>query len=304
MIELQFPWRWQPRAPRVNWRDPITRGLVGLVWMGPGGPRDLVAQPFALATTAVSLAARRHGIASVVTVPSSSGVYSPRNDYGQWKPADAPLTFLAFFDYVTPLSSRPIVGNSSSNLGFAIWDLYGSRDRLCRIRLGTSVRDASGGQWASGVAVRGMSVTRTAIDGYEGGVRYGGSTYAAATGITYDETYARLYMLGSPDNSSVAGEAYWMAIWARGLSPAEHARIGRNPWCWAEPLRMWVPSAGGVAIPSDALWLTAAGEFVTAGSAGANKRVHLMADGSWVASAAAVPGGRPMRHLTSGERLA
>lgn len=222
----------QPQCtPGVNWANPLTQGLIGLVWTGgPGGPRDIVFQPFAISTTAVTITPKSIGNASVVTTPSSSGVYTGRNDYGQWKIASPPFTFASLFDYVTPASSRPEVGCVQSNLGYGFWDLYGLRNRLASVYIGGARRDASVGVWNSGPGVRAMTVTDTNLIGYDGGIQFASTTYASSTVISYDNTYGRLYALGSPDNASSAGEVYWMAVWNRVLSPNENLSLARDPW--------------------------------------------------------------------------
>jgi len=222
----------QPQCvPGINWANPLTQGLIGLIWTGgPGGPVDIVFQPFSLSTTNVTITPKSKGNASVVTVPSSSGVYSNRNDYGQWKIASPPFTFAALFDYVTPASSRPEVGCVQGNLGYGFWDLYGLRNRLASVYIGGSRKDVSSGVWNSGPGVRAMTVTDTNLIGYDGGIQFASTTYASSTSITYDNTYGRLYALGSPDNASSAGEVYWMAVWNRVLSPNEINSVSKDPW--------------------------------------------------------------------------
>lgn len=247
LARYQAPWKRQPPAPKVNWADPITDGLVGLIWVGNGYYSELVCPGYVLGVAGVTFEPRKDGVASITATGGNKGIYSPRKDYNGWNIANAPLSLLVFNNHVSTASSRPLAGVYGSADGYAIWELFGSRDRMCRAYIGGAARDATGGVWASIPTVKGFSATATGIDGYEAGVRFGGSTYSTTSTIKYDPTFPRAYIHGSPDASGTGGEAFWMAVWNRVLSPAEHLRIGLDPWCMLEPqiVRIPISVAGG-----------------------------------------------------------
>ena len=245
LARYQAPWKRQPPAPKVNWADPITDGLVGLIWSGNGYYRELVCPGYVLGVAGVTYEPRKDGIASIVATGGNKGVYSPRKDYNGWNIANAPLTLLAYTNHTSTASSRPFAGVYGSGDGYAIWEFFGTRSRACRAYVGGAARDATGGVWSSSLTVKGFSVSTTAIDGYEAGVRFGGSTYSTTSAISYDPTFTRAYLSGSPDASGTAGEYYWMAVWNRVLTPLEHLRIGLDPWCWCAPRSIWVPVSAG-----------------------------------------------------------
>lgn len=251
MALLQFAEPWtlgeQPDAPELNWDDPITQGLLGFVWMGGRGtPRELVpsaAGTYTLLQTGTQHLARRGGSASVYDGTASHGVYTARNAYGAWKPSDAPITFLMYGDHTTPAGTRVVCGTPSSSLGYGILDLFGSRDRHVEATVGGSRRTAVAGVWSSGLAVRGLSATTTALKGWEAGVTWATTSYSTTSALAYDNSFGRLYAFGNPDASSVAGYGYWMALWSRELSAAEHRRIAVDPLCMLVPRTVHVASA-------------------------------------------------------------
>lgn len=240
----------QPLRPGVNWLDPITDGLVGLLWVGNGAAAELVCPSYAVGSAGVTYSVSSRGIPGVAGSGGNKGVYSPRKDFAGWNLSDAPLTLAQYGVHTTPGSSRPFAGVYGSSDGFGFWDFYGTRDRVCRAYIGGSARDATGGTWSTSVSVKAFSASSSAIDGYENGVRFGGSTYSTSSTIGYDPTFTRLYLGGSPDASGTSGEYYWMALWRRLLSPTEHYRLGTEPWCLFLPQTIWLPWSAATGIPA------------------------------------------------------
>jgi len=251
MALLQFAEPWtlgeQPDAPELNWDDPITQGLLGFVWMGGRGtPRELVpsaAGTYTILQTGTQHLARRGGSASVYDGTAGHGVYTARTAYGSWKPTDAPITFLLYGDHTAPAGSRQYAGTSSSSSGYGVWDLYGARSRQVDAHVGGTRRTAASGTWSSGLAVRGLSATTTELKGWDSGITWATTAYSTTSTLGYDTTYGRLFAYGNPDASSTAGYGYWMALWGRELSAAEHRRIAVDPLCMLVPRTVHVASA-------------------------------------------------------------
>lgn len=241
---ISIPWGRQPQEDcRLDWDNPINRGLIGFVWAGPGGPRDLIDPELSLSRSGVTEEPATGGIASIVGTAANSGVYTPRVTYGAWRPTTVPITLAAFMGHTTPAGSRPIAGTINGSTGYGLWDLFGSRDRRAAAKVGGTNRTRDSGQWSTGAKVRGMTVTDTALTGYDDGLSFGTTSYSSATSLDYEGTFDRLYLLGSPDNSSSAGEGYWMALWNRALSADEMLHLADDPWCQFAPQQIWVPRA-------------------------------------------------------------
>ncbi len=252
MALLQFAEPWtlgeQPDAPELNWDDPITQGLLGFVWMGGRGtPTELVPaarNTYTILHAGIQHLARKGGAASVWDGTATNGVYTARNAYGTWKPSDAPITFLIYGDHTTPASSRPLCGTPVNSKGWGLQDLYGARSRYISAHVGGTLRTASAGTWATGPTVRGLSATTTELKGWDEGALWATTAYSTTSTLGYDASFGRLFTGGNPDSgAAAAGYGYWMALWSRELSAAEHRRIAVDPLCMLVPRTVHVASA-------------------------------------------------------------
>lgn len=226
-------WQVQPPfLPDVNWNDPITKGLIGLIWTGPGGPIDLVS-PVVLSSDAAWLP-KSAGIAAVTPAGTVGAAYTARNVWGRWAPTTPSLTFMTYFKHTKPGGTTTLAGTLQGATGYGLADQFGIGFRLASATVDGVQRSASGGPWKNVPSVKGLRLTPTSLEGFEDGEVFGSTTFAAGTSIPYDATFGRLFLIGSPDTSATAGEAYWMALWDRPMTETEIVRLGREPWCWAK----------------------------------------------------------------------
>lgn len=224
----------QPTTPEINWSDPITAGLVGLIWCGSDGGRDLVTQSYPLNSLGMSRVLTPTGVGSYKSV-GSSGFYSPRANYGQWKIESAPITLAVFADYTTPATTLTMAGIAGGPGGYAIGVRYGVRYNNAYAWVGGTSRSIEGANSSTGPNVYSMTATDSRIAGYDGGKLYSALTYSGAGTLTYDPTFCSLLCGGSGDNPGPNGTYYWSAAWSRELSPDEHLRLAREPWCLFRP---------------------------------------------------------------------
>jgi len=234
------------------------------------------------------------------TAGAVTGIYTPRNSVaplGRWAIPTVPLSLFGFFSFTSSASTRSLLAVGYGAL--QALDTYGARGRMVRAYVDGTARSAESGTWSAGEAVRGMVVTSTTVSGYDAGAKFADSAPYSGAGVAYPAPYSRVSFMGDPDSTPVSGAGYWLGIWARELSAGEVHSLSEAPFQLLRARsRRFVVGASG--IPANALWLDSVGGFVRAGSAGSNKRMHLMADGSMVASAAAVPGGKAMQMDAAG----
>lgn len=240
----------QPIRPSINWSDPITEGLVGLIWGGPGGARDLVYQPYSLIPTEITIGPGAAGMASRKPTFAYGGWATARLGYGQWALANAPLTLAVFADYVTPGTSRWLGGVYCGTGGYSVGVKYsGLRYNAAAITIGGVNRSVEAAAASTGPCVYAMTATSTRLAGYDKGKLYQATTYTGTAAITYDATLARLIFGGHGDSVGPLGDYYWQALWARELTAAENLRLAQEPWCLFVPKRIWVPQASASGIP-------------------------------------------------------
>jgi hypothetical protein len=241
----------QPQyAPQID-RAGIGAGLIGFLWIGPNGPRELVAAPWNILETGIARQPRNKGIAAVSAGGTNDFIGSARLGAPAWIPTALPITYLAFFDHTTPGSTSSLAGYTAGLTGYQLMDGYGTRSRIAKIQInGVNYLRDPGTTWNVGASVRGLTVNATNLIGYDNGVSFG-STATAAGAITYDATYSRKLLLGfGSDGLGIAGHGYWEALWNRVLTPGEIAQLSANPWMLfkAPQRRIWVPSAGAAPI--------------------------------------------------------
>lgn len=232
--------RRQPLHPRINWDDPINEGLIGFIWGGMGGPRDLVSQPYAWLTTEIAVTACAAGMASQKRTFGYGGYYTARNDLGQWKLSDVPLTLAVFADYVTPGVTLNLGGVMGGTGGYWVGPKYsGLRYSSASIRVGGVSRVIEAANAPTGPNVYAMSASSDRLSGYDNGKRYNEVTFSGGSAINYDATFPRLQFGGSGDSNGPLGDYYWQALWNRILTPEEHLRLAQFPYCQLE--EQWFP---------------------------------------------------------------
>jgi hypothetical protein len=238
---------------RIDWSNPITQGLVGLLWCGPGGARELFNGFVPVVTNAVQATASA-GTCYQVATAGANGVYSARIGAPNWVTPSAAVSYFCFANptFVAGSSANFAGYQGNSNKGYNLVDYYATR--VARVYAGATYADSGTGNWSTGAQVRGLTYDGAYVRCYDQGIAYG--TPTALTGnIGYDTTYGRVKLLGSADYSGRAGDGYWAAVWTRALSPCEIAQLAQNPWYLFAPLRsrsiFTAPSAGG-AVDADA----------------------------------------------------
>lgn len=248
-LVLRKPWYSQPQSgARIDWGNPINRGLLGFLWIGPGGTRELVAAPWTILETGISRGGKPRGVAAVSAGGAADFIGSARLGAPAWKPTALPISYFAFFDHTTPAGTRALGGyNSGTNDGYVVIDAYATRNRTIRANIASTVYTVDPGTtWTVGESVRGLTLNATSLIGYDNGRSFG-STATAAGAITYEASFSRKMLLGyGIDGAGIAGHGYWEALWNRVLTPTEIAALSVNPWMMFEPLsrQIWVPSGG------------------------------------------------------------
>lgn len=244
---------WSPNeAPRVA-TGSLTQGLLGLLWHGNGGPRELVAAPWTILDTGMTRRGRERGLALQSDGTSTNFVGSAALGAPAWKPTSLPITYLAFFNHTSHgSSSRRLAGYTAddTNPGYSIWDIYGDRTMFARVCIGgTNYSAESTRKWSTQETVRGLVCTSATLTGYDNGRSFA-SVATTSGSISYNATYSRKMFLGyGSGGSGVAGYGYWEALWDRALSPAEVAQISADPWIlFQRRRRMFVGGGGGASV--------------------------------------------------------
>lgn len=219
----------QPQAaPRIDWANPLSQGLVSLLWCGPGGhPFDLLAKDTPGVTNA-PLTPTPNGQARVVTTAGSNGVYGARNNgsansFQHAKRTSLPLSFFLVGEIGTSTGSATVAGYTSGANGYLLYAAYGSRGR--RVYCGGS--QVESGVWSTGFGVYGLTADGATLRGYDKGNQF--ASTAATNAPTYD-TFSRFGAFGNPDTSAPTGAAFFLPVWSRALSAAEVKAFSNNPW--------------------------------------------------------------------------
>lgn len=283
MAGILLPQRWtsQPQQPpQINWGNPITSGLVGLMWLGYGRPVDLMQPHVVLTASNSSPSTWQNGFAQTVTTAGANGVSAARLALPIWRQA-GPLSCLAFMNHTSNASSKSLYGyGPGTTSGYQIFETGGARNRLARIYIGGVAKDATGGTWTDKECVKGLTFDGATVFGYDDGRQFGSA--AAAGTPSYDATFARLSFLGNSDSTSSAGRGYWMGCWNRALTPSEVYALNQNPWMLFTPAQHHYPlfvSAGGT---TDAAFVAADGTSTTSTltGTGINAAAFTAADGT------------------------
>lgn len=286
--------RQQPQyAAQIDWGNPLSAGLVSLLWVHPNGiAYDLLAPSIVYTKTNVSPLGTTQGYGSQVTTAGANGITSGRNLALNCKVASSPMAYMLFGEIGTMGASNTVAGCGG---GYQLWSLYGIRSRRASVYAGGSQRSVDVGTWATGIGVFGVVADGGNVIGYENGKSFGSTAGSGA--ITYDNTYGHAHIFGGGggDITSCTGTAFYSATWNRALTPSEAKSLSDNPWqIFKAPSRkIFLPSLGGAASYSLSL---AAGTYAYAGTA-ANlntTRALSLAAGSYAYAGAnaSVPAGR------------
>lgn len=237
---VSVPWDSQPPdGTPLSQEDPITKGLIGFLWMGSGQPKDLVSGLFASVMNAPPVPSAS-GVARVAPAATGNGVYYDRQANPNWFTPGA-VTFMAYENHGTANATAPFAAAGHGVSGYHLGDWFGGT-RTRRVVVTTSggaVAASDVATWSTKETVRGLTWDGATLSGYEGD-----KVFATATGsgtITYD-AFVRVFWSSNPDGGgAVGGTGYWMAAWNRVLSAAEIKRLNDAPWCMFEPQQILAP---------------------------------------------------------------
>lgn len=275
-----LPWRRQPTgAARINWRNPITRGLIMAV-VGKTG-KDLVSGSLGYGANASAI-----DVALAGTTIDTMGVNSPTNlthgapFYGRAGgiPSDpGQFTFLQWRKHLSTgnYGTSNIGGwvNSGGDKAFLLGLQYSSANFYpgvgnTRLSTGISLKDDL---WHMLSVSLGGGTARAWIDGVN-------RTSGAAVAPTFNFTFSYdIFQLPSSPLS---------LLFERELSAAEQLSLYRDPWQVIEPEWVWVP----VSAPSAPDLVGVAGSQKNAAATGAVVQTHVLL-GSLSSQANTAPAG-------------
>ncbi len=223
---------------RINWSNPITRGLVDIIWSGAGPARYLVGsvKPTVVGQSITTAA----GIGRQRDATNAAAVrfhYSPASVNDRFRLYGG-ITMLTY-------GSMPRTGTTSCPTGFehgyTISNRYGE-GYIYGICGGVTI--APGTRWSDTIALRGLTYSSPSLRLYENGRVVG----SADTGTTpsYDASFSTPQVCQST-NTSTLDTALWTGIWGRVLSSAEIKSLSDNPWQLFEPetIPLFVPTGTG-----------------------------------------------------------
>src|SRR5574337_182611 len=256
LLTRRIPRCSQPQgALRIDWANPITRGLCFVAVYSDGSLTNLAAGD------------RADRGASAVSGVGAAGrtLYATAQPYAaSWPGALVTSDGAGTGDYTLLSFSAPVAEGTISSL---ISQASGSTQLYLLANTNGGYGVSSGtltlGEWdgnnpmfeAPGVVDGGWHVFV--------GVRSGTTRYIDCDGVhvgTGTGVVARVYASGAfLYSSGIYGYTNWtrphphvmQAAWNRALTPAERKNIGRNPWQVFAPQRLWLPtSAAGGSLPT------------------------------------------------------
>lgn len=248
--EILLPWVSQPQeAVGVNWAHPITRGLIEAYNWGASA-RDVVlglypSTDYAVPTVGpagrgVTFSAEKH----VITGKAWAGAT-------EWTflvlalPGTAKTAAVSFGNGSGGAGQSYLTFNTNSSFSTSVGDLgFGSGPSSGS----SSITAVSGGIVSYPAVYVGVQSDQRRV--YRDGVLLG---TGASGSITVGGSGHVTCMNGIQGYTSwgATGSKYFLAmIWGRGLSSAEVAEIGRDPWQLFESRRIWVPVSAASGPPT------------------------------------------------------
>lgn len=238
-----------PNGPvEIDWTNPITKGLVSLLWVVDGKPRDLVNTGIIFTVSGVTPSVGKRGAQYTLAARGSSGIYGPRGSYGKAQ-LQLPLTLLWIGEANTSDTSGGSLGGVGDgvNGGFSVRNSFGNRYGVIRLN-GVGVGVGNAVLLKAGPNALGLVADGTNLILYEGGIRKE-STAASGT-VNYDATFGHIGLFGNvPDGViGAAGSAQYQAVWDRVVPDSEMRSLAANPRQIIRPTpRLMLISAGGSA---------------------------------------------------------
>lgn len=222
----------------IDWENPITRGIVDIIWSGNGPARYLVG--LVKPTVVGNINTTTAGIGRQKNATANAAVrfhYSPASVNDRFRLYNG-ITLLTY-------GSMPRTGTASASTGveygFQISNRYGT-GYVYGSCGGVSLEP--GTRWLDKIALRGLTYSSPSLRLYEDGIVVGSSD--SGTTPSYDASYAAPIVCAS-GNTSTLDTALWTGIWSRALSGAELKSLSANPWQIFEPetIPLFYSTAGG-----------------------------------------------------------
>lgn len=236
----------QPQSlPRINWSNPLVKGLVDVIDFSQGTPRSLL-----LRTPAIPFGStpQRSVTSSGIATDSSSafgGWYFLRGDNAY---ASAEQTHIAVAEYLS--ESGYYAGYfcsadySGTNASLSLQGTSNGSD-LTIYPAGATVSGAGTLIRGTGINVIGLSASSSSANFYKNGkLIWAGSSSPAV------QSNSKLVLFGERTASSgyaVKGRQLLHLVFNRHLSPVQHVSIANNPWQVFEDEEdyLFIPTAVG-----------------------------------------------------------
>ena len=246
-------WTRQPsESAKVNWSNPLARGLVSLLPFDRGADA-VTGAAFGTSSAGQSLRATPAGVgvasnnAGLISYPVSTRSFSTNE-----------LT-LAFY------------GSSASNLSFPDFLSVGagSTSFVTLERAGTTTSDTEAGLYPINTNTGGLTSSAGAVSLlrevpyvlvgvasaaantsqiYSNGKSFGAGLWGGSASATSVQYFSRH---GGGDARTLNNSFGLLAAgWGRALSPDEVASFSANPWQLFAPRRIWVPQAAITGLPT------------------------------------------------------
>lgn len=207
----------------IDWDNKDTEGLVSLLWMGAGGPIDLLNRKEQLSTSGATIGITARGVGRIISTAGTNGVYSARQGFVNAQPSTTTMTMVYVGELGTSGSSAVSVGHTDGGAGYFLGCQFGSRGRWVKAAGAT----LSSGTWSVGQGVFALVADGSNLIGYDNGVEF--ARTAATAALSYS-TFCRYGLGGNPDTTGTTASGLFIAVFNRGLSPKRISALSRNPW--------------------------------------------------------------------------
>ncbi|MES2323281.1 MAG: hypothetical protein V4633_13535 [Pseudomonadota bacterium] len=231
--------------PRIDWSNPITKGLVSLVYVCEGKAIDLVRPDIVFTITGVSRSSGRKGTGHRLTALGANGIEGPRGNYGK---ANIQFPISHFLVGETANTDNAVMAGcgNGTNGGYAIGGF--SLGRIIRFYTGTAQFITDSGAWNNARGVFGFVADGANASIWDGGKKIKTATMTGT--ITYDNSFGHRQIFGDNQDggNGATGFAQFDAVWNRVLSDGEANSFGINPWqVFAPEARLMAVDAGAPA---------------------------------------------------------
>jgi hypothetical protein len=227
-----------PHLVRIDWNNPLTRGLVIALLPDTTGRMVNIANPsiqFTQGGLAATMGAGRYGRHFAKATANASTIYNA-NRTGSLSPGNSGIVLL--HGITASGNGNGLVGFNASNAGFYI----GSGGQL-GLTIASSVV-ATGTTTIVGPAVLGWSALTGNYKLYLNGVDDTNTSSGSTFGIS--GLIDRVGIFSGGTHQGTSSQALILQ-WSRQLSPAEHKALARNPWqVFTRTARDVLVAAGGV----------------------------------------------------------